>query len=57
MAVRHKKYPVEGLQLLPESIRMKTYGMKILRNFLEIKKKQILMFIMKYKIYNKNYKL
>ena len=57
MAVRHKKYPIEGLQLLPESIRTKPYGMKILRYFLEVKKKQILMFIMKYKIYIKNYKL
>lgn len=36
MGVRHKKYPVEGLQFHPESIKMKPYGMKILKNFLEL---------------------
>ncbi len=36
MAVRHKKYPIEGLQFHPESIKMKPYGMKILKNFLEL---------------------
>ena len=36
MAVRHKDYPVEGVQFHPESIRMKPYGMQILKNFLEI---------------------
>jgi len=36
MAVRHKDYPVEGIQFHPESIRMKPYGMKILKNFLEL---------------------
>jgi len=34
MAVRHKEYPVEGVQFHPESIRMKPYGMQILKNFL-----------------------
>jgi len=34
MAVRHKEYPVEGLQFHPESIKMKPYGMAILKNFL-----------------------
>ena len=34
MAVRHKDYPVEGVQFHPESIRMKPHGMKILKNFL-----------------------
>jgi anthranilate/para-aminobenzoate synthase component II len=33
MAVRHKKYPVEGVQFHPESIRMKPHGMQILKNF------------------------
>jgi len=36
MAVRHKKYPVEGLQFHPESIQMKPYGIQILKNFLLI---------------------
>jgi len=36
MAIRHKKYPIEGVQFHPESIRMKPYGMKILKNFLEL---------------------
>ncbi len=34
MAVRHKQYPVEGVQFHPESIRMKPHGMRILKNFL-----------------------
>ena len=36
MAIRHKEYPIEGVQFHPESIRMKPYGMKILKNFLEL---------------------
>jgi len=36
MAVRHKQYPIEGVQFHPESIRMKPFGMKILKNFLEL---------------------
>ena len=36
MAVRHKQYPVEGVQFHPESIRMKPHGMQILKNFLEL---------------------
>ena len=36
MAVRHKEYPIEGVQFHPESIKMKPYGMQILKNFLEI---------------------
>ena len=36
MGVRHKKYLVEGLQFHPESIKMKPYGMAILKNFLEL---------------------
>lgn len=36
MAVRHKEYPVEGVQFHPESIRMKPHGMQILNNFLNI---------------------
>ncbi|UCE74932.1 MAG: aminodeoxychorismate/anthranilate synthase component II [Methanomassiliicoccales archaeon] len=36
MAVRHKNYPVEGVQFHPESIKMKPYGIKILKNFLEL---------------------
>ncbi len=35
MAVRHRKYPVYGLQFHPESI-MTPEGSKILENFLEI---------------------
>ncbi len=36
MAVRHKEYPVEGVQFHPESIKMKPHGMQILENFLEL---------------------
>lgn len=36
MAVRHKNYPIEGVQFHPESIRMKPYGIQILKNFLEL---------------------
>jgi len=36
MGVRHKKYPIEGIQFHPESIRMKPYGIQILKNFLEL---------------------
>ena len=36
MGVRHKHYPVEGVQFHPESIRMKPYGIQILKNFLEL---------------------
>ena len=35
MGVRHRKYPVEGIQFHPESI-MTIIGKRILRNFLEI---------------------
>ncbi|MFX1276335.1 MAG: anthranilate synthase component II [Promethearchaeota archaeon] len=36
MAIRHKKFPIEGVQFHPESIKMKPDGMKILKNFLEL---------------------
>ena len=36
MAVRHKEYPVEGVQFHPESIIMKPHGMIILKNFLNL---------------------
>lgn len=36
MGVRHKQYPVEGVQFHPESIRMKPHGMQILKNFLKL---------------------
>ena len=36
MGVRHKKYPVHGVQFHPESIRTKI-GIKILKNFIKIK--------------------
>jgi len=36
MAVRHKKYSVEGVQFHPESIKMKPYGVQILKNFLDL---------------------
>jgi anthranilate/para-aminobenzoate synthase component II len=35
IAVRHKKFLVEGVQFHPESIKMKPYGIQILKNFLE----------------------
>jgi anthranilate synthase/aminodeoxychorismate synthase-like glutamine amidotransferase len=36
MAVRHKYYTVEGVQFHPESIKMKPFGIKILKNFLAL---------------------
>ncbi len=36
MGVRHKQFPVEGVQFHPESIQMKPHGMQILKNFLDI---------------------
>ncbi|TFF99161.1 MAG: hypothetical protein EU540_07140 [Promethearchaeota archaeon] len=36
MGIRHKEYPLEGLQFHPEFIKMKPYGMQILKNFLEL---------------------
>jgi len=36
MGVRHKKYPIEGVQFHPESIKMKPYGITILKNFLTL---------------------
>ncbi len=36
MGVRHKNYPVEGVQFHPESIKMKPNGIKILNNFLNL---------------------
>jgi anthranilate synthase/aminodeoxychorismate synthase-like glutamine amidotransferase len=35
MGVRHKEYPVEGIQFHPESI-MTQFGHELLKNFLEI---------------------
>ena len=35
MAVKHKEFPVEGVQFHPKSIRIKPHGMQILKNFLE----------------------
>jgi para-aminobenzoate synthetase component 2 len=36
MAVLHKKYPIEGVQFHPESIKMKPNGIKILKNLIEL---------------------
>ncbi|MFX1495751.1 MAG: anthranilate synthase component II [Promethearchaeota archaeon] len=36
MGVRHKEFPVEGLQFHPESIKMKPHGIQILKNFLRL---------------------
>ena len=36
MAIRHKKYSIEGVQFHPESIKMKPYGITLLSNFLEL---------------------
>lgn len=36
MGVRHKDFPIEGVQFHPESIKMKPYGMQILKSFLEL---------------------
>ena len=36
MGVRHMRFPVEGLQFHPESIKMKPHGIQILKNFLEL---------------------
>ncbi|MHA1147464.1 MAG: anthranilate synthase component II [Promethearchaeota archaeon] len=40
MAVRHKKYLVEGVQFHPESIKMKPHGIQLLKNFLELENKK-----------------
>ena len=40
MGVRHKEYPVEGIQFHPESI-MTQFGHELLRNFLEIPSAQV----------------
>lgn len=36
MGIPHRKYPIEGIQLHPESIKMRPYGITILKNFLEL---------------------
>lgn len=40
MGVRHKEYPVEGIQFHPESI-MTQFGHELLKNFLEIPSAQV----------------
>jgi anthranilate synthase/aminodeoxychorismate synthase-like glutamine amidotransferase len=35
MGIRHNKFPIEGIQFHPESIKMKPYGIKILKNFID----------------------
>lgn len=34
MGIRHNKFPIEGVQFHPESIKMKPHGIKILQNFI-----------------------
>ncbi len=36
MAIKHREYPIFGVQFHPESIMMKPYGIIILKNFLEM---------------------
>jgi anthranilate synthase component 2 len=38
MEICHKRFPIEGIHFHPESIKMKSHGMQILKNFLELKK-------------------
>ncbi|MHA1380534.1 MAG: anthranilate synthase component II [Candidatus Helarchaeota archaeon] len=38
MGVRHRKFPLEGVQFHPESILTIPHGMKIIQNFLNLKK-------------------
>lgn len=40
MALRHKEYPIEGVQFHPESI-MTESGMELLRNFIEKYRKEV----------------
>ncbi len=40
MALRHKEYPIEGVQFHPESI-MTESGMELLRNFIEMYRKEV----------------
>jgi anthranilate/para-aminobenzoate synthase component II len=35
MAVRHREYPIEGVQFHPESV-LTSEGMRLLRNFLKL---------------------
>lgn len=35
MGIRHRNYPIEGVQFHPESVKMKPYGIKILKNFID----------------------
>ncbi|MEW5818043.1 MAG: gamma-glutamyl-gamma-aminobutyrate hydrolase family protein, partial [Spirochaetota bacterium] len=41
MGVRHKRYPIEGIQFHPESVASE-YGKKILKNFLEYRREPFL---------------
>ena len=36
MGLRHKDYPIEGVQFHPEAIKMKPHGIEILKNFLDL---------------------
>ena len=53
MGIRHREYPVEGIQFHPESIASQ-YGKKLLKNFLRYKRKPLVISELIKKIIEKN---